>query len=68
MVKAGFTPAHPDALEALLHQPLAGTLNHAGADRQPLLLKSAVLHMVLMALEISVHPLQHRFGLIGCVG
>ena len=33
MVETVLTPPHPDAFEALLDKPFAGTLDHAGPQR-----------------------------------
>jgi hypothetical protein len=45
MIEALFTPAHAHALEALLDEPLAGTLDQATADGQPHVFQFVILNM-----------------------
>ena len=63
MVESIFTPAHANALEALLNEPLTGTFDHARAQRQLLVMKVLVANMPSMALKISLH-LHQRFELM----
>ena len=53
MVETIFTPAHANAFEALLNEPLASTFDHPRAEGDLLLGELLVLHMLIMALKVS---------------
>src|SRR6266853_4584394 len=55
MVEAVLTPAHPHALETLLDQPFAGTLNHPTANGQSQSLVYLIVDVVAMPLQIGIH-------------
>lgn len=55
MVETCLTPAHPNALEPLLDEPLAGTFNHPTAQRQPQHLVRGIIQVVAMLIQIGIH-------------
>src|SRR6266404_2345764 len=54
MVEARLTPTHPDALEALLDEPLTGTLDHATPDRQSQLLVLRIVDVIPMPIQVRI--------------
>src|SRR4029453_8205498 len=58
MVKAGLTPAHPHALEALLDEPLTRTLDHPTPNRQSQSLILRIVDMIPMPLQVRIQRSQ----------
>jgi hypothetical protein len=55
VIKAVFTPAHTNALKALLNEPLTSTLNHSTTKGEVLVFKVLVANMLMMGLKVSLH-------------
>lgn len=61
MIEARFTPAHANALKALLNQPFTSAFDHATAEGQPELFEAFIIDVVLMLGEI-IMDLGNRFA------
>ena len=55
MVKAVVTPAHANALKALLNQPFTGTFNHPRAQGKSYSFKVLIASMPMMPLEVGLY-------------
>src|SRR6266478_10166181 len=58
MVEARLTPTHPDALEALLDEPLTGTLNHTTPNRQSQVLVLRIVDVLPVPLQVRIQRSQ----------
>jgi hypothetical protein len=55
MVETLLTPAPPHCREALLDEPLAGTLDHARAQRQTQRRVCLIVDMIAVPFQIRIH-------------
>lgn len=65
MIEAIFTPAHANAFEALLDQPLAGAFDHPATKRETQGFEIGILNMVLMLVKVVVEFFEGFAGSIG---
>ena len=54
MIESVFAPAHPNTFEPLLNKPLTGAFNKPAANRTTRLLKSIILNVVTVLIQIVV--------------
>ena len=54
VIETVLTPAHTNAFETLLDEPLAGTFHHATAERKTKCLELGVVNMLAVSIKIEV--------------